>query len=89
MAAQPDKGMSAADKQTVDARVSGRTVKVWVFNSQNVTPDVQRVNELARTAHIPIATVTETLSPASDSFEQWQVSELEGLERALHEATGR
>ncbi len=62
---------------------------MWVFNSQNVTPDVQRVNELARAAHIPIATVTETLSPASDTFEQWQVAELEGLERALHEATGR
>jgi zinc/manganese transport system substrate-binding protein len=33
--------------------------------------------------------VTETLSPASDSFEQWQVAELEGLQRALRQATGR
>jgi zinc/manganese transport system substrate-binding protein len=81
--------VSAHDKQTVDAQASGKQIKVWVFNSQNVTPDVQRVNELARAAHVPIATVTETLSPASDSFEQWQVSELEGLERALHQATGR
>ncbi len=81
--------VSARDKQTVDAQVSGRRVKVWVFNSQNVTPDVQRVGELARAAHIPIATVTETLSPASDSFEQWQVAELEGLQRALRTATGR
>jgi zinc/manganese transport system substrate-binding protein len=47
------------------------------------------VNELARNAHIPIATVTETLSPASNSFEQWQVAELERLRNALHEATGR
>ncbi len=81
--------VSARDKQTVDAQVSGRRVKVWVFNSQNVTPDVQRVGELARAARIPIATVTETLSPVSDTFEQWQVSQLEGLERALHRATGR
>ncbi len=81
--------VSARDKQTVDAQVTGHRVKVWVFNSQNVTPDVQRVNELARAAHIPIATVTETLSPASDTFQQWQVSQLEALERALHEATGR
>lgn len=81
--------VSAQDKQTVDQQASGREIKVWVFNSQNVTPDVQRVNELARAAHVPIATVTETLSPASDSFERWQVSELEGLQRALHEATGR
>ncbi len=81
--------MSAQDKQTVDSQAEKRQIKVWVFNSQNVTPDVQRVNELAKAAKIPIATVTETLSPASDSFEQWQVAELEGLMRALHEATGR
>lgn len=81
--------VSAQDKQTVDRQVTGRQVRVWVFNSQNVTPDVQRVNELARAAHIPIATVTETLSPASASFEQWQASELEGLQSALHRATGR
>ena len=61
---------------------------MWVFNSQNVTPDVQRVNEIARAKGIPIATVTETLSPAPYSFEQWQVGELEGLAKALHEATG-
>ncbi|MGH2854227.1 MAG: metal ABC transporter solute-binding protein, Zn/Mn family [Solirubrobacteraceae bacterium] len=81
--------VTAQDKRTVDSQAEAREIKVWVFNSQNVTPDVQRVNELARAAHIPIATVTETLSPASDSFEQWQVAELEGLMRALHEATGR
>jgi|HubBroStandDraft_6_1064221.scaffolds.fasta_scaffold478983_2 zinc/manganese transport system substrate-binding protein len=81
--------VSAHDKQTVDAQASNRQIEVWVFNSQNVTPDVQRVNELARAAHIPIATVTETLSPASDSFQEWQVAELEQLRRALREATGR
>ena len=81
--------VTAQDKRTVDSQAEERKIDVWVFNSQNMTPDVQRVNELARAAHIPIATVTETLSPASDSFEQWQVSELEGLQRALQEATGR
>ena len=81
--------VSAQDKQTVDRQASDRQIDVWVFNSQNVTPDVQRINELAHGADIPIATVTETLSPASDSFQQWQVAELEGLQRALHKATGR
>jgi zinc/manganese transport system substrate-binding protein len=81
--------VTAQDKQTVDRQASNHEIKVWVFNSQNVTPDVQRVNQLARAAHIPIATITETLSPASASFEQWQVSELEGIEKALHEATRR
>lgn len=81
--------VSAQDKQTVDRQASSHEIAVWVFNSQNITPDVQRAGELARAAHIPIATVTETLSPASDSFQQWQVAQLEGLESALHRATGR
>ncbi|MFI4992493.1 MAG: metal ABC transporter solute-binding protein, Zn/Mn family [Solirubrobacterales bacterium] len=81
--------VTAQDKQAVDEQAEHRKIKVWVFNSQNVTPDVQRVNEIAKAKGIPIATVTETLSPASDTFEQWQVGEMEGLMRALHEATGR
>jgi zinc/manganese transport system substrate-binding protein len=81
--------VSARDKQTVDRQATNREIKVWVFNSQNATPDVQRVNELARAAHIPVVTVTETLSPASGTFEQWQVSQLERLRAALHQATGR
>jgi zinc/manganese transport system substrate-binding protein len=81
--------VTAADKQTVDAQTQQHRIRVWVFNSQNATPDVQRVNQLARAAGIPIATITETLAPASDSFEQWQVAELEGLLTALHRATGR
>ncbi len=81
--------VSAADKQTVDTQAQNRLIKVWVYNSQNATPDVQRVNQLARAAHIPITTITETLSPASATFEQWQVAELQSLQRALHQATGK
>ena len=81
--------MTAQDKRTVDDQAEDREIKVWVFNSQNVTPDVQRVNEIAQRHGIPIATVTETLAPASDTFEQWQVAELEGLMRALGAGTRR
>jgi zinc/manganese transport system substrate-binding protein len=81
--------VTAQDKQTVDGQAEKRQIKVWVYNSQNVTPDVQRVTSIVKAQHIPIATVTETLSPASDSFEQWQVAELEGLLATLHQATGR
>jgi zinc/manganese transport system substrate-binding protein len=81
--------VSAADKQTVDRQAEERSIKVWVYNSQNATPDVQRVNQLARAAHIPITTITETLSPPSDTFEQWQAAQLTSLRAALHRATGR
>jgi zinc/manganese transport system substrate-binding protein len=81
--------VTAEDKQTVDGQAESHQIKVWIYNSQNVTPDVQRVTAIVKAQRIPIATVTETLSPASDSFQQWQVSELESLIAALHQATGR
>ena len=51
-------------------------------------PGGQQVNAIARAERIPVATVTETLSPATLDFEQWQVAELEALIAALHAATG-
>jgi zinc/manganese transport system substrate-binding protein len=80
--------VTAIDKETVDAQARTHQIKVWIVNSQNVTPDVQRVSQIAVEQHIPKVTITETLSPPSDTFEQWQVSELEGLLRALRQATG-
>ncbi len=50
---------------------------------------MQRINAIARRRRIPFVTVTETLSPAGASFEQWQVAQLRALAAALHEATGR
>ena len=81
--------VSAADTKTVETQAEHRQIKVWVYNKQNATPAVQRVNQLARHAGIPITTITETLSPASASFQQWQDAELSALAKALHEATGR
>ena len=80
---------AAEDKQAVDRQAETRAIEVWIYNSQNATPDVQRVDQLAATAHIPTTTITETLSPSSATFEQWQDAELTSLISALHEATGR
>ncbi|HEX3561873.1 MAG TPA: zinc ABC transporter substrate-binding protein [Solirubrobacterales bacterium] len=80
---------TAAEKATTDRQITGHQIRVWVYNRQNATPDVQRLNDEARAARIPVATVTETLTPAGASFEAWQARELEGLRAALAEATGR
>jgi len=81
--------ISARDKQTVDTQARKHLIKVWVYNGQNATPDVQRINAICKQQRIPITTVTETLSPASLNFEQWQVAQLRGLIKALHQATER
>jgi zinc/manganese transport system substrate-binding protein len=74
---------TAADKTTIDRQIAKKQIKVWVFNSQNSTPDVARITEAARKKGIAIATITETLSPASATFEQWQVRQLKALLLAL------
>jgi zinc/manganese transport system substrate-binding protein len=80
---------TAADKATIDNQIKTKQIKIYVYNSQNSTPDVQaQVNE-AQAAGIPVTTVTETLAPANDSFQDWQVKELQGIEQALAKATGK
>jgi len=80
---------TAADKTTIDRQVAGKQIKVWVFNSQNSTPDVKRVTEAASRRGIPVTTITETLVPASASFQDWQSRQLRALAAALAQATGR
>jgi zinc/manganese transport system substrate-binding protein len=79
---------TTADKATIDQQIQDRKIKVYVYNSQNSTPDIQAQVTLAEKEGIPVTTVTETLSPAGDGFQQWMVSELQGLEKALAEGTG-
>jgi zinc/manganese transport system substrate-binding protein len=74
---------TAADKQTIDAQIADQKIKVYVYNSQNATPDVQRQVDAAKTNGIPVTTITETLSPAGATFQQWQVSQLSALRDAL------
>jgi zinc/manganese transport system substrate-binding protein len=76
------------DKTLIDQQIRNKQIKVYVYNSQNSTPDIQAQVALARQEGIPVTTVTETLSPAGDSFQQWMVGELQGLEKALAEGTG-
>jgi zinc/manganese transport system substrate-binding protein len=80
---------TAADKTTIDRQVAGKQIKVWVFNRQNSTPDVKRVTEAASRRGIPVTTITETLVPASASFQDWQSRQLRALAAALAQATGR
>ena len=80
---------TAADKATIDAQIKTKQIKVYVYNSQNSTPDVQAQVDEAKAAGIPVTTVTETLAPANASFQDWQAKQLQGIEQALAQATGK
>ena len=80
---------SPADKATIDQQIATKAIKLYVFNTQNSNPDVQAQVDAAKKQNIPVATVTETLSPANASFQDWQSAQLSGLQAALHTATGK
>lgn len=80
---------TAADKSLIDRQITGHQIKVYVYNSQNSTPDIQAQIALARQQGIPVTTVTETLSPAGASFQQWMVGQLRDLQAALAQASGQ
>jgi zinc/manganese transport system substrate-binding protein len=46
------------------------------------------VVDLARANHIPVVSITETLSPATATFQAWQSEQLGALDRALMQAVG-
>ena len=81
--------VGAQDTITTQDQITSHQIKEWIYNTQNAAPQIQRLNALARANHVPIATVTETLSPQNATFEQWQVAQLEGIERALQEAVSQ
>jgi zinc/manganese transport system substrate-binding protein len=50
---------------------------------------VQAQVKEAKAAGIPVTTITETLDPASSTFQAWQVRQLQGIANALGKATGQ
>ena len=80
---------SPADKSTIDGQIASREIKIYVFNTQNSTPDIAAQVAAAKAKGIPVTGVTETLSPITASFQTWQVTQLEAIAAALHQATGR
>ena len=81
--------LTAHDTAVAEAQITHHAIRVWVVNTQNLTPEIQRLSALARAAGIPIATITETLSPATASFQSWQTAQLDRLRAALARGTGR
>jgi zinc/manganese transport system substrate-binding protein len=77
---------SARDKTTFDRHIASGDIALLLYNPQNATPDVQRLVDAARARHIPVVSVSETPDPATLSFQDWQVGQLQAVSRALAQA---
>jgi len=80
---------TAADKATFDQQITQKQIKVFIYNRQNSTPDIDALKQKAQTAGIPIVPVTETLDPATVTFQAWQTTQLQALQQALAKSTDR
>ncbi|GAC1425395.1 MAG: metal ABC transporter solute-binding protein [Ktedonobacteraceae bacterium] len=81
--------ISATDQATVEQQISRKQIKVLIYNSQNTPNNIQALINKARASNISVATITETLTPATATFQDWQTAELQGLQNALAQATGK
>jgi zinc/manganese transport system substrate-binding protein len=81
--------ISAADEATVEQQINQKQIKVLIYNSQNTPNNIQAIINRARANHIPVATITETLTPANATFQNWQSTQLQGIQTALAQATGK
>jgi zinc/manganese transport system substrate-binding protein len=66
----------------MDALMTGKKVKVLLYNSQAVSPITSRIRSAAVEAGVPVIGVTETLPPHL-TFQQWQLAQAKQLDRAL------
>jgi zinc/manganese transport system substrate-binding protein len=78
---------TATDKLNFDQQVNQKQIKVLIYNAQNSTPDVEALKTKAQDAGIAIASMTETLTPATASFQEWQTAQLKALQSALEKAS--
>lgn len=81
--------ISAADQATVEKQIRQKQIKVLIYNSQNTPNSIQALINLAKANSIPVATITETLTPANATFQDWQSAQLQGIQSALAQAVGK
>jgi len=82
LAIMNDTEPSARDVAAFERDLNGRKVRVLFYNKQAPTKHVEHLIELARASKIPVVGITET-APASSSYQDWMLMQLDETERAL------
>lgn len=64
-------------------QVSQRLIKVLVYNTQTSTPITENLKQLAAKNGISVVGISETVQPATASFQDWQTKQLNALQAAI------
>src|SRR5438067_3166732 len=63
--------------------LTGHKVKALMYNSQVTSPLTEQIRELAVSSNVRVVPVAETIPPAFKTFQDWQLAQLDDLEKAL------
>ena len=63
--------------------ITGHTVRALLYNSQVTSPLTEQIRDLAVTNKVPVVPVAETIPPSLKTFQEWQLAQLDDLEKAL------
>ena len=73
---------------SINNSVNMKQVKILIYNLQTLTPITTNVQNEAKKQNIPIVPVTETMPP-SKTYQTWMMDQLNTLELALQQGTGK
>jgi zinc/manganese transport system substrate-binding protein len=74
---------SPADLDAFLRLLGDRGVDVLIYNTQTEGSVPEQIRAAAERAGVPVVNVTETVPPGTQSFEAWQVDQLNALAKAL------
>lgn len=74
---------SPQDAAAIDTAMKNKTVKILLYNGQVTSPTTQQVQDLAKTAGIPVVGVAETIPATYPNFQSWQIGQAQQILKAL------
>jgi len=72
-----------ADVAAMDDLIRGKRVRALLYNSQVTSPLTKSLRELAARSGVPVVGVAETIPSGFDDYREWQLAQLDDLEKAL------
>jgi zinc/manganese transport system substrate-binding protein len=64
-------------------QISHHQIKILLYNTQTSTPITDNLEQLATRNGIPVVGISETVQPATATFQDWQTKQLTSLQAAL------
>lgn len=74
---------SPADNAAFEKALTGRTVKVLIYNAQVTDSATKHLRDLATSSGVPVVGMTETLPATEPDFQTWQADQARALLAAL------